>query len=150
MVPSVRGINATATLGYVDGKNFVIEVRLAQGKYDRLPALASEFVASKVDVLVTGGVKANVGAKRATATTPIVTFNMGDAVIAGLVASYAANIPNRRYFIIRPVSALDLGRCALRKSPRIAAPSKLTRLDVHACANRHALANSTPDDMLTA
>jgi putative tryptophan/tyrosine transport system substrate-binding protein len=45
-------------LGYVEGRNLVIEVRVAEGNYDRLPILAAELVARKVDVLVTSGVKA--------------------------------------------------------------------------------------------
>lgn len=76
-------------LGYVDGENLFIEVRLADGYFDRLPTLALELVARKVEVIVTDGVKSTVGARRATATTPIVASNMGDAVNAGLVASYA-------------------------------------------------------------
>ena len=78
-----------ADLGYIEGKNIVIEYRWAEGKYDRLDALAQELVQSKVAVIVshTGlGVRA---AMRATKTIPIVIAATGDAVESGLVASLA-------------------------------------------------------------
>ena len=76
-------------LGYVEGKNIVIEARWAEGNYDRLPDLAAELVRLKVDVLVTVGTKAVLGAKRATTTVPIVMGSSGDIVAIGLVASLA-------------------------------------------------------------
>jgi putative tryptophan/tyrosine transport system substrate-binding protein len=76
-------------LGYVEGRNIVIEFRWAEGKYDRLPDLAAELVRLKLDILVTPGTLATLAAKRATATIPIVMFNTGDAVATGLVASLA-------------------------------------------------------------
>ena len=59
-------------LGYVEGKNIVIEIRWAEGNYDRLPALAAELVGLKVAVIVTSGAKANIAMARATTTIPIV------------------------------------------------------------------------------
>ena len=59
-------------LGYVEGKNIVIEWRYAEGKRDRLPALAAELVRLKVDIIVTAGPLATRAAKEATATIPIV------------------------------------------------------------------------------
>ena len=59
-------------LGYVEGKNIVIEWRSAEGKLDRLPALAAELVRLKVDVIVTAGPTATRAAKEATSTIPIV------------------------------------------------------------------------------
>ena len=59
-------------LGYVEGKNIVIEWRSAEGKLDRLPALAAELVRLKVDIIVTAGPSANRAAKEATTTIPIV------------------------------------------------------------------------------
>ena len=59
-------------LGYVEGKNLVIEVRWAEGNYDRLPAFAAELVGLKVAVVVTSGAKANIAMARATKTIPIV------------------------------------------------------------------------------
>ncbi len=76
-------------LGYVEGKNIVIEYRWAEGKYDRLPDLAAELVRLKVDILVTAGTPATLGAKQTTTTIPIVMAGTGDAVATGLVASLA-------------------------------------------------------------
>ena len=76
-------------LGYVEGKNIVIEYRWAEGRYDQLPVLAAELVRLKVDVLVTAGTPGISAAKRATTMIPIVMAGSGDAVAAGLVASLA-------------------------------------------------------------
>jgi putative ABC transport system substrate-binding protein len=76
-------------LGYVEGKNIDIEVRWAEGHYDRLPALASELVALKVSVIVTSGTKATVAAKNATGTIPIVIGSTGDPIGLGLTTSLA-------------------------------------------------------------
>ena len=76
-------------LGYVEGKNIVIEFRWAEGKYDRLPELAAELVRLKVAVIVTHGTPGTLASKRATTTIPIVMATSGDAVAAGLVASLA-------------------------------------------------------------
>jgi putative ABC transport system substrate-binding protein len=75
-------------LGYVDGKNLVIEYRWAGGDAERLPALAAELVAAKVDIIVTSGVPAAKAAMSATGTIPIVMASSGDAVADGLVASF--------------------------------------------------------------
>ena len=74
-------------LGYVEGKNIVIEWRSAEGKADRLPALAAELVYVKVDVIVTVGPPATRPAKQATATIPIVMGHDDDPVGSGFVAS---------------------------------------------------------------
>jgi ABC-type uncharacterized transport system substrate-binding protein len=76
-------------LGYVEGKNIVIESRYAEGKPDRLPALAAELVALKVDAIVTGGSGATRPAKQATVTIPIVMTLDSDPVASGFVASLA-------------------------------------------------------------
>ena len=75
-------------LGYVEGKNIVIEYRYAEGKLERLPDLAAELVRLKVDVIVTAG-SANSAAKKASATIPIVFANDTDPVGRGLVSSLA-------------------------------------------------------------
>ena len=64
--------NALRALGYVEGKNVVVEYRWAEGHFDRLPALASELVAAKVDVIVTAAPPAVRAAQQATTTIPIV------------------------------------------------------------------------------
>jgi len=76
-------------LGYVEGRNLVIEYRDAEGKLERLPALAAELVALKVDVIVAPNTPAAVPAKQATKTIPIVFAVAGDPVGSGLVTSLA-------------------------------------------------------------
>ena len=79
-----------AEQGYVEGRNVTIEFRAAEGKYDRLPAMAAELVGRRVDVLVTAGgnVAAHAG-KAATGTVPIVFLGGGDPVAGRLVDSLA-------------------------------------------------------------
>src|SRR5213593_581758 len=77
-------------LGYVEGRNVVIEYRSAEGKLERLSALAAEPVALKVDVIVTGGATPPaLAAKQATRTIPIVFASAPDPVADGLVTSLA-------------------------------------------------------------
>ena len=78
-----------AELGYVEGKNIIIEYRFAEVRFDRLPALAAELVRLKVDVIVTGGPPSTRAAKEATVTIPIVMTQVGDPVGSGFVASLA-------------------------------------------------------------
>jgi len=77
-------------LGYVEDKNIVIESRFANGKLDRLPALADELVGLKVDVLVTGGLNDTLAARNATKRIPIIFLGaVSDPVGSGLVNSLA-------------------------------------------------------------
>ena len=76
-------------LGYVEGRNVVFEYRDAEGKAERLPALAAELVALKVDVIVAGGRPQVLAAKQATRTLPIVFTGVGGPVSMGLVTSLA-------------------------------------------------------------
>ena len=76
-------------LGYAEGKNILIEYRYAEGKLDRLPALAAELVRLRVDVIVTGSPQATRSAKQATSTIPIVMAFDDDPVGSGFVASLA-------------------------------------------------------------
>src|SRR5262252_5470737 len=71
-------------LGYVEGRNIVIEYRFADGKFDRLSALAAELVQLDVDIIVSVVTQASLAAKNAT-----VIVSVGDPVGAGLVASLA-------------------------------------------------------------
>jgi putative tryptophan/tyrosine transport system substrate-binding protein len=81
---------ALAAAGFVEGQNLTIEQRWAEGDYTRLPALAAELVAQKVDVIIaSGGDLAGRAAKTATATIPIVCTSGDDPVTTGLVQSLA-------------------------------------------------------------
>jgi ABC-type uncharacterized transport system substrate-binding protein len=75
--------------GYVEGRNFTIEARWADGQIPRLPSLAGELVGLHVDVICTAGSQASGAAKQATATIPIVFANVAFPDQSGLVASYA-------------------------------------------------------------
>jgi len=78
-----------ADLGWVEGQNIAIELRTADGKYERLPDLAAELVRLKVDVIFASSTPAAVAAKRATTTIPIVIGRVADPVESGIVASLA-------------------------------------------------------------
>ncbi len=76
-------------LGYVEGKNIVIEPRFAKGKFDRFPGFAAELVRFRVDIIVAVSNPAARAAKNATTTIPIVMLAAGDPIRRGLVASLA-------------------------------------------------------------
>jgi putative ABC transport system substrate-binding protein len=76
-------------LGYVEGRNLIIEYRSADGRSERFPDLVTELVGLKVDLIVTRGTPASLAAKRATRTIPVVMANAGEPVETGLVTSLA-------------------------------------------------------------
>ena len=76
-------------LGYVEGKNIVIEWRFAEGNPNRTPALLADLMRLKVDVIVTGGSTSTGAAKKVTTTIPIVMLQDADPVANGFVASLA-------------------------------------------------------------
>jgi putative ABC transport system substrate-binding protein len=87
--------------GYVEGRNVVIEYRSAEGKIERLPALAAELVGLKVDVIVAAVTVAALAAQQATRTIPIVFGAVSDPVATGLVTSFArpgGNITGLSFF----------------------------------------------------
>ena len=103
-------------LHYVEGKNIVIDWRSADGKLERLPALAAEMVRLKLDVIVTSGASATRAVKEATNTIPIVMTNdpdpVGDGIIAGLarpggnitgLSALAPELNGKRLEILREV-----------------------------------------------
>jgi putative ABC transport system substrate-binding protein len=76
-------------LGYVEGRDFVMEYRWGEGHADRLPELAADLVRARVDVIVTGGTPATMAAKHATQTIPIVFRVAGQVVEKGIVQTLA-------------------------------------------------------------
>jgi putative ABC transport system substrate-binding protein len=89
-------------LGYVEGKNIIMEFRWAEGKYERLPELVAELVRLNIDVLVTHGTPGTQTAKNATTSIPIVMAISGDAVATGIVSNLGrpeANVTGSTYFL---------------------------------------------------
>lgn len=76
-------------LGYVEGKNLVIEWRFTDGKVERLPGLAAELVQLKLDVIVAGGTPVTSVVQKATTTIPIVMVNVADPVDSGFIKTLA-------------------------------------------------------------
>ncbi|CAG0955598.1 hypothetical protein BURK1_00433 [Burkholderiales bacterium] len=93
-------------LGYVDGRNIVVEGRYYGDNIGRLPALAAELVGLQVDVIVAGSPPAPEAARRATATIPIVMINHNDPIGGGLAANLARPAGN--------VTGISLATGALR------------------------------------
>ena len=95
MSPTVSRANLDAfrqglrELGYVEGQNFVIEYRSADGRPERFPGLATELVRLKVDLIVTRGTPAALAAKKATASIPIVMATSADPAGFGIASSLA-------------------------------------------------------------
>src|SRR3989442_13787991 len=73
--------------GYIDGQNFVLEIRAAEGRFDRLPGLAADLVRSKVAAILVGATGPLQAAKDATNTIPIVIASVGDPVGMGFIPS---------------------------------------------------------------
>jgi putative ABC transport system substrate-binding protein len=82
-------VRALRELGYVEGKNLAFELRSAEGKFERFPALADELVRQKVDVLVATSTPEALAFKNATKTIPIVFYTGSDPIEVGLVDSLA-------------------------------------------------------------
>lgn len=76
-------------LGYIEGKNIVVEYRFSEGKVDRLPELSAELVRLKVDIFVASSSIVARAAKKVTTTIPIVMVNAGTPIEYGLIASLA-------------------------------------------------------------
>ena len=82
-------VHALRDLGYVEGRNLVLERRSAEGRYERYGEITAELVQRKVDVIVTASTAMTLAAKQVTNTVPIVMASSQDPVGAGLVASLA-------------------------------------------------------------
>jgi putative tryptophan/tyrosine transport system substrate-binding protein len=90
--PAVRAfVQSMRALGYIEGQNFVLERRSAEGRFERIGEIIAELIDRKVDVIVAAGGNDDVAleAKRITRTVPIVMANSNDPVAAGIVASFA-------------------------------------------------------------
>jgi ABC-type uncharacterized transport system substrate-binding protein len=111
-------------LGYVEGKNIVIEYRYAEGKLDRLPNLAAELVHLNVDLIVTSSTPGVLAAKKASRMVPIVFISISDPVGSGLVASLARPGGNITGLTILAVELsgkrLELLKEAVPKATRVA------------------------------
>jgi len=108
--------------GYVEGKNIAIELRPAEGNYDRLPALAAELAALKVDVIIAFGAKAGIAAKGATTTVPIVVSSITDPVALGIVDSLprpGGNITGISNFAELGAKQLELLKQAVPRAVRV-------------------------------
>ncbi len=112
---SVGVPDAMREYGYVEGRYLVVERRFAEGKLDRLPALARELVHLPVDTIVAVGSAAVVAAKNATTTVPIVMFGNFDPVAAGLVTSLARPGGNVTGVLIAPEGTLAAKKVELLK-----------------------------------
>jgi ABC-type uncharacterized transport system substrate-binding protein len=87
--PNEAFLQGLRDLGYIEGKNILIEFRTTGGKFERLPELAAELVQLRVDVIVADTAGEVTAAKNATATIPIVMRGVSDPIALGLVASLA-------------------------------------------------------------
>ena len=100
--PRVAALRAgLRELGWIEGRNILIEFRWAEGNYDRLPALAAELVRLNLDVLVTHGSSGALAARKATSTVPIVITAVADMLALGLVESLSrpgGNITGLSFF----------------------------------------------------
>ena len=120
-------------LGYVEGKNIIIQLREAEGKLDRLPTLMAELVREKVDIIVAAGAAVTRPAKEATKTIPIVMAQDPDPVANGFVASLGrpdGNITGLSTF--RPELSgkrLELLKEVIAKLSRVAVFGTSTTLD---------------------
>jgi putative ABC transport system substrate-binding protein len=116
---------ALRELGYVEGRNLVVERRFAEGNLERLPALADELLRLRVDVLLAVSASAARAAKAATTTVPIVLFANTDPVAAGLVTSLARPGGNVTGILIAPGGTLaekklELLKAAVPRAERMA------------------------------
>src|SRR5262249_34911666 len=130
-------------LGYVEGRDFVMEYRWAEGHPDRFPGLAADLVRAHVDIIVANGTAAALAAKQATQTIPIV-FAVGNAVEKGIVVSLAhpgANLTglslqgvdvSHKLFQLFKEAVPTLVRMVYLYDPSIKTPGMEERLQSHA------------------
>ena len=123
---SVDGLpNALRELGYVEGRNLVVERRHAAGQLARLPALTRELIDARVDAIVAVGAAAIRAARQATSTIPIVMFGNFDPIVLGLVPNLARPGANLTGVLIAPDGTLagkrlELLKAAIPQATRVA------------------------------
>jgi putative ABC transport system substrate-binding protein len=117
--------NALHDLGYIEGRNLVVESRLSAGRDDRLRALATELVQARVKMIVADGIAAALAAKQTTKDIPILVAIGGDPVAAGLVESLGRPGGN-----VTGVTVLSLDLLAKRLQLLIEVVPRLTRVAV--------------------
>jgi putative ABC transport system substrate-binding protein len=124
--PRIEGLKAgLRELGYVEGKNLLIEYRSVEdNRYDRLPELAAQLVALRVDVLITAGTPATLALKRATSSIPIIMGAISDPVATGVVSDLArpgGNVTGMMFFVAElGVKRLQLIREGVPQLKRVA------------------------------
>jgi len=150
-------------IGYVEGKNIIMEYRYAEGKLDRLSDLAADLVRLKPDVILAGGTRVAVAAKQATSTIPIVVTGAGDLVAAGLVdnlnrpggnvtgvSRLSADIIGTRVELLKEIvpKVTRLATLLNRENPGYAASLREIELDALAQGIKlQLLAARSPDDL---
>jgi putative ABC transport system substrate-binding protein len=111
-------------LGYVEGKNLIIEYRYGEGTDDRFPSFAAELVAMPVEVIVVWGNPAAFAAKRATTSIPILIGSAGDVVNTGLISNIARPEANLTGFVAQNVELeekrLELLKAVIPRLQRVA------------------------------
>ena len=140
-----------AALGWVEGKNLVIEYRHADSRNERMPALAAELVALKVEVIVTNATPGTLAAKAATSTIPIVFTLVSDPVGSGAVASLgrpggnvtgianlAGEIAPKQLELLKDLLP-KLQRVAFMRDPSVPGPGTMTK-GLQSAAERAGLA----------
>jgi putative tryptophan/tyrosine transport system substrate-binding protein len=140
-------------LGYVEGRNLLVDYRSADGRAERFPDLAAELVGLKVDLIVTRGTPAALAAKKATRTIPVVMANAGDPVDSGLVISLAhpggnvtglssltVNLEAKRFGLLRELVPKARGLWA-----RVRCGNQAARRWTHRRTRRSLASESKPD-----
>ena len=125
-------------LGYVEGRNLIIEYRSADGRAERFPDLASELVRLKVDLIVTRGTPAAKAAKSATGTIPVVMAAMGEplAVVATLahpggnitgLTTFSIELTGKRVEVIKELVSASLASCVASQYGQSGGPARMGR-----------------------
>ena len=112
-------------LGWIEGQNIVTEYRFAEGRFERLPNLATELIQLKVDIFVAVATPTAEVVKKASSTIPIVGITLGDPVRLGLIASLAhpgGNVTGLAYSVgvETIVKTLEMLRAAVLRVRRVA------------------------------